>query len=164
MDNHFQLSQRSWNELLATLVWIVLPHLFRLPVWVSIIFVFSIGWRYLSIYKGFLLPPRYLRNALAILCIILIYVTFQRVSGKEAGVAFLVSLMGLKLLEMKSLREALLLVFLSYFLMLTHFLYSQNMLTVLYLISAAILSTATLIGFQHTQFSQKDSFNIFFLY
>lgn len=158
MDNNFQLSQRSWNELLAMLVWIVLPHLLRLPVWVTVMFGVSLMWRYLAIHKGFVLPPRFLRNTLAVLSVILIYITFQRVSGKEAGVAFLVSLIGLKLLEMKSLREALLLVFLSYFLMLTHFLYSQNMLTVLYLISAAILSTATLIGFQHTQFSQKEAF------
>jgi len=160
IEKTFQLSQRSWYELLATLTWIVLPHLFRLPLWASILFGISLGWRYLSVQKGWLLPPRYLRNSIAFLLIILIYVTFQRVSGKEAGIAFLVSLIGLKVLEMKSLREALLLVFLSYFLMLTHFLYSQNMFTVLYLITAAILSTATLIGFQTTQFSQQDAFKL----
>jgi protein-glutamine gamma-glutamyltransferase len=160
MEKNFQLSQRSWSELFVTLVWIVLPHLLRLPLWVSVMFGISLSWRYLSVQKGWLLPPRYLRNMLAILSIVLIYITFQRVSGKEAGVAFLVSLIGLKLLEMKSLREALLLVFLSYFLMLTHFLYSQTMLTVLYLMSAAILSTATLIGFQTSQFSQRDAFKL----
>lgn len=160
MNKHFQLSQRSWNELLITLMWIVLPHLTRLPLWVSIIFLFSVSWRYLSVYKGWLLPPTYLRNALALLVVILIYISFQRISGKEAGVAFLVSLIGLKLLEIKSLREAFLLVFLSYFLMLTHFLYSQSMFTVLYLISAVIISTAVLIGFQHTQFSQRDAFKL----
>ncbi|MEY3219441.1 MAG: hypothetical protein RIT27_798 [Pseudomonadota bacterium] len=160
MEQSFQLSRRSGYELLAMLIWVVLPHLTRLPVWTTTLFVILLGWRYLSLEKGWALPPNFLKNMLALLVLGMVLVTFRTLNGRDAGVAFLVCLMGLKMLEIRQLKEALLLVFLSYFLMLTHFLYSQSILTVVHLMSAVILSTAVLMGFQSPHFSQRDSLKL----
>jgi transglutaminase-like putative cysteine protease len=66
--------------------------------------------------------------------------------GRDANVALLVILCGLKLLEMNSQREALLVCFLSYFLIITNFLYSQSIPTALYMGIVMVVATATLIS------------------
>jgi protein-glutamine gamma-glutamyltransferase len=56
--------------------------------------------------------------------------------GKEAGITLLVVLMSLKTLELRARRDALVVFFLGFFLVLTHFLYSQSLLTGLWLLTA----------------------------
>ena len=55
----------------------------------------------------------------------------QSLFGKEAGVTMLVVLMSLKTLELRARRDALVVFFLGFFLVLTHFLYSQSLFTAL---------------------------------
>lgn len=50
-----------------------------------------------------------------------IFVEFRTLFGREAGVAMLVMFMAMKLLEVKSQRDAMVVVTLGYFLLLTHF-------------------------------------------
>ena len=49
--------------------------------------------------------------------------------GSEAGVTLLVVLLALKTLELRARRDALVVFFLGFFLVLTHFLYSQSLPT-----------------------------------
>jgi hypothetical protein len=49
--------------------------------------------------------------------------------GKDAGVALLVLFMALKPMEMHSRRDALVVIMLGYFLLLTHYFYSQSIPT-----------------------------------
>ena len=49
---------------------------------------------------------------------------------------------------MKTLRDAMIMVFLCYFLVITNFLYSQTILTALYMLIAVWVITATMLGFQ----------------
>ena len=56
--------------------------------------------------------------------------------GKEAGITMLVVLMSLKTLELRARRDALVVFFLGFFLVLTHFLYSQSLGTGLWLLVA----------------------------
>ena len=54
-----------------------------------------------------------------------------------SGVALLVIMLTLKLLEMASMRDAMIVIFLSYFVVLTNFLYSQTIPTALLMLVAA---------------------------
>jgi transglutaminase-like putative cysteine protease len=56
--------------------------------------------------------------------------------GKEAGVTLLVVLLALKTLELRARRDALVVFFLGFFLVLTQFLYSQSLLAGLWLLLA----------------------------
>jgi len=132
--------------ILASLSLVVLPHINRLPLWVGLGFISLVLWRYANLRWRLSLPNRWLRMAMAVLAMIGVLSTFHTVTGRDAGVALLVILTGLKLLEMRSVREALLLVFLSYFLIITNFLYSQSIVTALYLCLVMLVSTATLIS------------------
>lgn len=75
-----------------------------------------------------------------------IWVSYRTIFGRDAGVALLVALSGLKLLEMTNPRDALLVCFLGYFLIITNFLYSQTIPIALYMSVVVFVTTATLIS------------------
>jgi hypothetical protein len=67
---------------------------------------------------------------------------FRSLFGRDAGVAMLVLFMALKPLEMNTRRDAMVVVMLGYFLLLTHYFYSQSIPTGLWLLAACTLLTA----------------------
>ena len=139
-----RLSTLIW--LLIILILVVLPHLFHLTWWILPTFFILLLWRYLIFQQQqFTLSPT-LQFSLALLVLLGIFLSYGTWFGRDAGIAFLIVLCGLKLLEMNSRRDAFLLVFLSYFLVITHFLYSQAIFTVIYLGIVTWLITATLIS------------------
>ena len=115
------LSNLLW--LMVTLILVVLPHMPRLPVWVPIAFAVLLGRRYLMTRDRLTLPSTWMQFALTLLILLGLSLSYSRWLGRDASIALLVLLCGLKLLEMKNQRDALLLCFLSYFLIITHFLY-----------------------------------------
>jgi len=132
--------------LMTTLILVVLPHSGRLPGWILVAFFVSLGWRYLMTYKKWPMPNMWVQFALALLILLGLSLSYGSWLGRQASIALLVVLCGLKLLEMNSLRDALLLCFLSYFLIITHFLSSQSIPTALYMGVVMLVITATLIS------------------
>jgi len=57
----------------------------------------------------------------------LTFMSFRTLLGKEPGVTMAVVLMALKTLELRARRDAFVVFFLGFFLVLTHFLYSQSL-------------------------------------
>jgi protein-glutamine gamma-glutamyltransferase len=135
--------------LAAALLLVAAPHAERLPWWISAIAAILVGWRLYLARSRLSLPNRWLRSAIVIAGIASIYLYYRTIFGRDAGVALLVLMLALKLLEMKSQREAAMLLFLGYFLVLTHFLYSQSIPTGLYLLACVWLITATMSALQH---------------
>lgn len=70
---------------------------------------------------------------------------FQTLFGRDAGVALLVLFVALKPMEMRSRRDATVVIMLGYFLLLTHYFYSQSIATGVWLLASTTLLTATLI-------------------
>ena len=67
----------------------------------------------------------------------------------------------LKLLEMKEKRDVLLIIYLSYFSVLTQLLFSQNILSTIYVIFAFILVTSGLVSLnQSDQVQRSHAFNV----
>ena len=57
-------------------------------------------------------------------------------------------MLALKLLEMNGRRDAIMVIFLSYLLLITHLLYSQTVATAAYMLTVVWLITMTMVGFQ----------------
>ena len=77
----------------------------------------------------------------------LTYWTYGRLLGKEPGVTLAVALMALKTLELRARRDAFVVFFLGFFIILTHFLYSQSLaVAVAMLISIWGLLTALVLA------------------
>ena len=63
-----------------------------------------------------------------------IFITYGRILGRDSGIALLVVMLALKLMEMATLRDAMVLIFIAYFLVITNFLYSQTIPTTVYML------------------------------
>lgn len=143
------LPHRSLLYLLAVLLIVIAPHLVRLPLWESAAVLGLIVWRGFASARQWGLPPQMLKLGLALGAFAAVYAGFGRITGQNAGVALLVLMLALKLTEMRSRRDVMVVVFLMYFLLITHFLFSQELWTIVYLLGCAVAITAVLIDAHH---------------
>lgn len=89
------------------------------------------------------LPPRWLLTLLALSGTAAIGMHFQSLFGRSPGVALLTLLFSLKLLETHSRRDAFAFVLLAGFVLISQFLYAQNLLgAVLMLLGSALIVSA----------------------
>jgi hypothetical protein len=131
--------------LLAAALATTVPHAEHLPSWLSALVGSALLWRGWLWHRRRPLPARW---ALALLvggCVAGIAWQFHTLLGKDPGVALLVVFMALKPLEMDNRRDAMVVILLGYFLLLTHYFYSQSIPAGLWLLSTITLLTATLI-------------------
>jgi transglutaminase-like putative cysteine protease len=112
---------------LALIAWTIAPHLDHLPPWVAVLVAGVLGWRMLLALRQAPLPGRTVILALLALAAALTFWGEHTLVGKQAGVTLLVVLMTLKTLELRARRDALVVFFLGFFLVLTNFLYSQSL-------------------------------------
>src|SRR5690606_20925568 len=73
-----------------------------------------------------------------------------RFSGLEPMMSLLICAFSLKLLEMHQRRDALVVVFLAYFVAIALALFDQGALTALYIVLAMLMVTASLAGVHHS--------------
>jgi protein-glutamine gamma-glutamyltransferase len=113
--------------LLGVIAWTVAPHFVHLPLWCLALTAFVIVWRALMAITQSPLPGRVTLFAVLALAVGLTLWSHRTVLGKDAGVTLLVVLMVLKTLELRARRDALVVFFLGFFIVLTNFLYTQSM-------------------------------------
>ena len=111
------------------------------------------------------MPKRWLLSTLAMAGMAGIYIEYHTLLGRDAGVAMLTLFIAFKLLEMRTLRDAHAVLLLGYFLLLTHYFYSQNIPTALWMLVALLLLTATLIrlhggGDEHAATTLRTAANL----
>ena len=150
-DAMLPISLHGNRMLLASLAVVLVPHAWRLPPWLTLLVGLLVGWRIAVIRRRLQLPPRALLVAMVSAASAAIFLQYGTLFGREPGVALLSVMIALKLLELKSRRDATVLVFLAYFLVITNFLYSQTLPTALLMLVAVLLVTATMIGLHQRQ-------------
>jgi transglutaminase-like putative cysteine protease len=121
------------------------PHALHQPAWLSALAGVLLLWAGRLWWKDERLPGRWLLMALVGAGCAGILLEFRTLFGRDAGVAMLVMFMSMKLLELRSRRDAMVVVTLGYFLLLTHYFYSQSIPTGLWLLACLWLITATLV-------------------
>ncbi|HYC46061.1 MAG TPA: DUF3488 and transglutaminase-like domain-containing protein [Burkholderiales bacterium] len=143
------LSLRNTLWLTAALAMVSAPHAERVPWWLTLLVATLIGWRLYLAYMRYTLPHR------AILLLVVagssagVYLHYGAIFGRDAGVALLLVMLALKLLETRTARDGMLLIFLSYFLVITNFLYSQTIPTALYMLACVWVITGGMIGIHY---------------
>ena len=133
---HLPRDTRDTLFQMAVIGWTVAPHLLHLPLWCTAMTLALLGWRTRLALTASALPSRWLISAILVLAGGLTLWGERTLLGKEAGITLLVVLMSLKTLELRARRDALVVFFLGFFLVLTHFLYSQSLATGLWLLGA----------------------------
>ena len=123
----------------------IAAHVTHLPLWISALVVFSLLWRSLQNLGRVGEIPRCLLIPMVIFGGLGVFAEYWTVVGRDAGLALLTVMSALKFLESRRQRDLLILVFLCYFLIATHFLFSQSIPTALMMFATLIVITATLI-------------------
>lgn len=126
----------------------LLPHALHLPLWLSLGAASTLAWSLNLALRQGSLPPRWLLLLAVLAACGGIVLEYRSLFGREPGVAMLVAMATLKLLELRSRRDALLLLILACFLLLTHFFHSQNLPTALWLLFAVWLIVAAMLRLQ----------------
>jgi len=130
----------------SAVFWVVLsltmvsaPHLSRFPAW-SVALVISLYiWRLVCINHQNWLPPRWLLLIISISSFLGIFIFYGTLIGKTAGSVLLVILLAIKLHESQSKRDYMLLISLSFFIIVTNFLFSQSIPSVILMLLAIIV-------------------------
>jgi transglutaminase-like putative cysteine protease len=118
--------------LLGVIAAVIAPHADHLPLWSSALTALMLLWRGAISARQQPLPSRWWLAAIMVVYAGLTWLSFRTLIGREAGVTLLVMLMALKTLELRARRDAFVVFFLGFFLVLTQFLYSQSLLMALW--------------------------------
>jgi transglutaminase-like putative cysteine protease len=123
----------------------IVPHFRQLPLWISAIVIFSLGWRCMQNLGKLPAFPKWLLIPLVIAGGVGVFAQYWTVVGRDAGLALLTVMSAFKFLESRRHRDLLILVFLCYFLIATHFLFSQSIPTAAMMFVTLIVITSSLI-------------------
>lgn len=123
----------------------IAAHVIHLPLWVSLFIGFALIWRLAQASAYIPAIPRWIIVPFVIAGGIAVFATYWTITGRDAGLALLSVMAAFKLLETQTHRDALIVVFLSYFIVVTHFLFSQSIFIALYMMLTILFLTASLI-------------------
>ncbi|WP_341742903.1 DUF3488 and transglutaminase-like domain-containing protein [Azonexus hydrophilus] len=151
------LSREQTPWLFAAAVVTTLPHTLQQPWWLSAFGALLFAWAFLLWREDRRLPGRWILLALVVAGVAAILADFRTLFGREAGVATLVLFMAMKLLELRSRRDATVIVMLGYFLLLTHYFHSQDIPTGLWLLFALWVVTAALVRLQAATMPPREN-------
>lgn len=142
------LTTRRVLALVGCLGLVLAPHALHVPLWITALAAVTMALRAGFAWRGYGLPGQWILALLAVSAAAGTWLSYGMLFGRDAAVALLILMLCLKLLELRSARDAVAVVFLAYFAVITNFLYSQTIPMGLYLLVCVWLITAYLIGMQ----------------
>lgn len=113
--------------LLAVMAWTLAPHTFNVPWWCSTLAAVVLAWRARLAWAQAPLPSRRLLLGILLIALGATWLTHRGLLGRDAGVTLLVVLAALKSLELRARRDAFVMFFLGFFLILTQFVHTQSL-------------------------------------
>ncbi|MDD5031230.1 MAG: DUF3488 and transglutaminase-like domain-containing protein, partial [Rhodoferax sp.] len=122
--------------LLGVMAWLLAPLLNHVPLWCGALSAVVMVWRGVLTWRGLALPSRRWKLLLLALALAATLLSYKTLWGRDAGVTLLAVLLTLKTLELRARRDAFVVFFLGFFLLLTQFFYSQSLLTALAMLLA----------------------------
>lgn len=132
--------------LLVAQILSIIPLLFYLPWWILGLWLCCAMWR-VQIYRmKFNYPPLIIKVLLIIAIAIGVYFSRGTIIGLEGGLVLLVAAFSLKLIELKTKRDALVVLYIGFLVVTTLYLYDNTFIWVSYSLLPIITLVAALIG------------------
>ena len=138
------LDSRTLLALAGLLALAQLPHLLRLPLWLTILGLGLIGWRVVAVRRGRAVPKSAWLVPIVIAGGFAIRWYYGYFFGRDPGVALLFLMAGLKFMETKTERDGTLVICLAAFLAMTQFLYEQSVTSAVILVVTVLYITFAL--------------------
>ena len=139
---------------------VIAPHANHLPMWVNALCAMLLMWRAYLTYSGNPLPKKWLLLLVTLMGVIAIAAGFHTLFGREVGVTLLMLLATLKLLELRSPRDAMGVIYLSCFIIITNFFYSQSIPTALLMLATLFVIVSTWLRVQAPNITFKPQLRI----
>jgi transglutaminase-like putative cysteine protease len=136
--------------LLSAALMVLAPHFGHLPPWITAAVCATLLWRAAITWRGKRMPPLWVLLPVSVAAMGGVYLSYRTLLGRDAGVAMLALLLAFKLLEMRAKRDLFVVIFLSFFVLLTNFFYSQSMPTALFMMATLIVLLTAQQSFQYT--------------
>ena len=146
----YQIPRNALLLLLAGLVMVILPHVVRIPVWVSLLAAACCVWRVMVFQGRWSYPPKWIKVLFVLGGLSGVVVGYGSLLGLDPWVGMLILAFVLKLLEMHKKRDAYTVIILAYFVALTEFLFEQTIPYTLYVYGCVTIITAALIAINQT--------------
>lgn len=137
--------------LLVAQLLVVLPHMLHLPLWIVALELGCCGWQWRIVRQQADYPSSLFKVLLVLSCVLAVYLSGGTLMGLEAATDLLVSALILKTLEMRSQRDALVVIFLGFFTLVTGYLFEDGLLAALYTLLPVALLLALLAAIQSPQ-------------
>lgn len=138
-------SEQTQRWLVLSLALAMAPLVPHMPYWVS---AFWAACALLRLAGRETLLAQWLRLAIAGVTVAGVIAEYRTVLGPQGGVALLVCMSALKLLETQTSRDRALMVLIGYFLLLANLIHDQGLVVAAYLFGVATLLTGVLVGLQ----------------
>ncbi|MCG4453407.1 DUF3488 and DUF4129 domain-containing transglutaminase family protein [Pseudomonas sp. MMS21-TM103] len=140
----------SLTWLLVAQVLVIIPHLGHLPLWIVGLWLGCAAWRIqiLRMHAGY--PNAWVKAGLMLGAAVGVLFSRGSLIGLDAGVVLLIAAFILKLLEMRTRRDALVVIFLGFFVVVSAYLFDDSMLAALYSLLPVTALLAALIGLQQS--------------
>ena len=161
------LNHQVHRDFLLVSLLVILPHAWHWPVGISLVCLTLLGLKFYSNRVKRYVWSRWLLSFAALSAFGFVYAYHGQLLGRDAGVSLLSLMLCLKLLESRRYRDGVVIIMMLYFLVITHFLYSQSILLVAYLSAVVIAVTASMLTLNEQQFHQhwktklKTAFSLF---
>jgi transglutaminase-like putative cysteine protease len=124
---------------------VMVPHLPRLPIWMPILILLLFVIRLGAVIQPVLMPRKFWLFVVAVFTSIGTVMHYGTLFGKTAGTAILICLLAIKLLESRNTRDYTLLIALSFFIIVTNFLFTQNIPTAIFMLATVVVLVLSLI-------------------
>lgn len=136
--------------LLIAQVLVISPHLLHVPLWLIGVWLGCATWRVQVFRMRWPFPNAWIKAALMIASGFAVYLSRGGLVGLDAAVALLITAFILKLLEMRTRRDALVLIFLGFFTVVTSYLFADSLLAALYSLLPVLALLAALVALQQS--------------
>lgn len=150
-----QIPRISLIWLLVAQALVIIPHLSHVPLWLVGLWLLCAGWRIQVFRMRLQFPRAWLKAALMVGSGFAVYLSRGSLVGLDAGVALLITAFILKLVEVSSRRDALVLIFLGFFTVVTSYLFADSILAALYSLLPVIALLSALLGLQQSRIATR---------
>ena len=147
MDMGYQIPRASLQWILLSVFLVIAPQSIYMPIWISLIALICLLWRYLIFIGRLNYPSRLLRVVIVTFTLLISIAQMRSLGvGLESASSLLTLGFVFKLVEMREKRDIYVVMSLSFVMCMVAFLYSQSLLISLYVALCILVIIAALIA------------------
>ena len=145
-EQYRQFPRSALIWLLASIVLVYLPLQLATPLWLMVVAVSVVSWRWMMHLGRWPLPSTSAKVFVVVAGIAAVVASAAGRFNLESATTFMMVAALLKTLEIKSQRDGYIVIFISFFLLAVAFLFDQGLLTTLYALITVVVLIAALVG------------------